>query len=85
MNFWKRLSNGDGVTIPGDVQEIIVHGTILRECQMIMGLLDSNLSSQVINARTVSQDKGPSDSNPPAFFFYWNSAHMTVDNTKWTS
>lgn len=52
---------------------------------MIMGLLDSNLSSQVINARTVSQDKGPSDSNPPAFFFYWNSAHMTVDNTKWTS
>lgn len=29
---------------------------------MIMELLDSNLSSQAINARTVSQDKGPSDS-----------------------
>lgn len=52
---------------------------------MIMELLDSNLSSQAINARTVSQDKGPSDSNPPAFFFCWNSAHMTVDNTKQTS
>lgn len=29
---------------------------------MIMELLDSNLSSQAISARTVSQDKGPSDS-----------------------
>lgn len=29
---------------------------------MIMELPDSNLSSQAINARTVSQDKGPSDS-----------------------
>lgn len=36
---------------------------------MITELLDSNLSSQAINARTTSQDKGPSDSNPPAFFF----------------
>lgn len=44
---------------------------------MIMELLDSNLSTQVINARTVSQDKGLSDSNPPTFFFCWNSAHMT--------
>lgn len=29
---------------------------------MIMELLDSNLSSQAINAQTESQDKGPSDS-----------------------
>lgn len=52
---------------------------------MIMELLDSNLSSQAINARTVSQDKGPSDSNPSVFFSCWNSAHRTVDNTKLTS
>lgn len=58
---------------------------ILRGCQMITELLDSNLSSQAINARTASQDKGPSDSNPPAFFFCWNSAHGTVDNAKLTS
>lgn len=54
--------------------------TILRGCQMIMELLDSNLSSQAISARTASQDKGPS-----AFFFFWNSAHGTVDNAKLTS
>lgn len=52
---------------------------------MITELLDSNLYSQAINARTVSQDKGPSDSSPPVFFFCWNFAHRTVDNTKLTS
>lgn len=36
---------------------------------MIMELLDSKLSSQAMNARTLSQDKGPSVPNPPAFFF----------------
>lgn len=36
---------------------------------MITELLDSNLSSQAINDGTLSQDKGPSGSNPPAFFF----------------
>lgn len=52
---------------------------------MITELLDSNLSSEAINSRTVSWDKGPSDSNTPAFFFCWNSANRTVDNTKLTS
>lgn len=36
---------------------------------MIMEHLDSNLSSQAIDARTLSQNKGPSDSKHPAFFF----------------
>lgn len=35
---------------------------------MITELLDFNLSSQAIDARTLSQDKGPSGSNPPACF-----------------
>ncbi|KAM9238635.1 rRNA-processing protein FCF1 homolog isoform 1-T1 [Leptosomus discolor] len=43
--------------------------TILRGCQMTTALLDSNLSSQAVNARTLSQDKGPSGSSPPASFF----------------
>ncbi|KAJ7399522.1 rRNA-processing protein FCF1 like protein [Pitangus sulphuratus] len=56
-------------------------GTILRECRMIMELLDSNLSSQAIDARTLSQNKGPSDSNPPAFSF----THRTMGDTELTS
>lgn len=36
---------------------------------MITELLDSNLSSQAMNTRTLSQDKGLSVPNPPAFFF----------------
>lgn len=59
--MWSRLSS--------QVFPLSFSDTILRGCQMITELLDSNLSSQAINDRTLSQDKGPSGSNPPAFFF----------------
>lgn len=36
---------------------------------MTTELLASNLSSQAINARALSQDKGSSGSKPLAFFF----------------
>lgn len=53
---------------------------------MIMELLDSNLSSHTMNARTLSQDKGGSFcSQPSCFLFCWDPADRIVGDTGLTS